>query len=289
MRRSNNFVSGNLDLLLDTICNAFGGIVFIALLLAVLTQNIPDATTSAYDAGTLPPSVLKLRGDLRMLEEEIERLQAQIDEQEEPEKKRDLSEIDREFVELRAKLISLEQVSQSSADEVARIKNELAEARSEIKSTSGEIEKISAQMLQRKEKLTKIKRLPVSQPSPPGMGQYWMVVQKGRLHLISSLDSGKGYYPDVRILEESSTHELVTVREERGQVMKPGAERFGLLQTFFEATSPNRVVVQVMVDTESFKEFNFLKDQLVDKGYRYFFDIGGLPIRFVEGSDFENF
>lgn len=289
MRRRGDAFNGSLDLLLDTICNAFGGIVFIALLLAILTQNIPDSDSGMYQDGTVPPSVLKLRGDLRMLEEETARLENQVKEQEKPENTDPLSEIDQEFINLRAKILSLEQITHSSADEISRIEKEILDAKNEIENGRKEIAKLAAEMTERKKENTEVRRLPVSQPSPPDMRQYWVFVQKGRLHLVSSFERGPGYYPDVVILEDADDHTTVTVREEQGQILQTGSERFGKLKTFFDNTSPNQVVVQVMLDTASFKEFNFLKDQLINKGYRYFFDIGELPVQFVQGSDFENF
>jgi|GEM_PF-1680307 len=290
MRRGRDTATfGSLDLLLDTICNAFGGIVFIALLLAVLTQNIPEAADGTYTEGSFPPSVLKLRSDLRMLEEETERLVKQVSEQDEPENQNPLSEMDQEIMALRAKVLSLEQVTQSGATEISRTEKEIAEAKQEIRELEKERKKITAKMERRRKENTEIRRLPVSQPSPPGARQYWMVVQKGRLHLISTLDGESAYYPEVIILEKEPDQITVTVLHERGQFLGTGSERRGKLKSFFDQTAPGQVVVQLIVDTESFKEFNYLKDQLVKKGYPYFFDIGELPIRFVEGSDFENF
>jgi len=61
----------SLDLLLDTICNSFGGIIFIACLVAILARDTPPARGSAMaaaDAEMLERRIRVAEDDLRQLE-----------------------------------------------------------------------------------------------------------------------------------------------------------------------------------------------------------------------------
>ncbi len=65
MKRRRTGQASSLDLFLDTICNAFGGIMFLAILLSVLVQNrtkqpsevkTPQVPMSAAEAAKYSPS-----------------------------------------------------------------------------------------------------------------------------------------------------------------------------------------------------------------------------------------
>ena len=58
MRRTNNSDDGSLELLLDTVCNSFGGIIFISLLLVVLLNTTSESTV---DSDVPEVSTLELR------------------------------------------------------------------------------------------------------------------------------------------------------------------------------------------------------------------------------------
>ncbi|MCG6155889.1 hypothetical protein [Rubinisphaera margarita] len=63
-----------LDLLLDTICNMFGGIVFISLLVVLLLQNSEDVSASR-EVEIDPREIELLQEDLRLARTELDRLQ----------------------------------------------------------------------------------------------------------------------------------------------------------------------------------------------------------------------
>lgn len=288
MRRTPAADAGSLDLLLDTICNAFGGIVFIALLLAIVTQQVGYEQEGAYQEGTLPPTVLRLRSEIRIVEEEISRLKELVeDESRSPEKEQTDSEL--EYTRLIVETELLKERIQRRVREGARLEKEIAKTNQELHALDRDLVKVKGELQNQGKEKTVVKRLPVSSPVPRNMPQFWMFVQKGRLHLVGSFDPESRFHQDVIILEDSDSGTLVTVRDEKGQRIQPGFERQGSMLAFLQRTSPQRHVVQVMVDKLSFEEFNLLKETLVSRGYRYFFDIGTTPIRFVPGSDFEHF
>ena len=50
--KSPNVISGSLDMLLDTMCNTFGGVCFIALLVSVISISLPPDRAGDADAAT---------------------------------------------------------------------------------------------------------------------------------------------------------------------------------------------------------------------------------------------
>jgi len=76
MRRFRTKKSDSLDLLLDTMCNAFGGIVLIAILITLLTRDTRDrmeATATGADRELLERQIISLRGDVAEAKEYLER------------------------------------------------------------------------------------------------------------------------------------------------------------------------------------------------------------------------
>lgn len=76
MRRFRSTQSDSLDLLLDTICNAFGGIVLIAILITLLTsdarEKLKEAATSA-DKELVERQIASLQADIKAAETYLER------------------------------------------------------------------------------------------------------------------------------------------------------------------------------------------------------------------------
>jgi hypothetical protein len=76
MRRFRKTQGDSLDLLLDTICNAFGGIVLIAILITLLTsdarERLKDVATTA-DKELVERQIASLKSDIKEAEEYLER------------------------------------------------------------------------------------------------------------------------------------------------------------------------------------------------------------------------
>ena len=224
-----------------------------------------------------------------MLEDMIARLQERVTDEAESEE--DLSENERELSRLSMELMEVQGISASQKKEISRLRAEITSNREQMQDLEERKRNLLVQSNRVGEGKRVEKRLPVASPTNPNMKQFWIFVTNQRLHLVDSLVSGEPYHSDVVILERGTSHTVVTVRNERGQPIRQGFEGQGKMAGFLNATSPQRVVVQAMVDKESFKEFNLVKEVLIQNGYRYFFDIGEVPIRFVHGSgsNFENF
>ena len=79
MSRRDN-LPNSLELLLDTMCNTFGGIVFIAIALVIITQVAQKMLTATVELRGTPEARQMLREQNAQLEEEIAKLRAELQE-----------------------------------------------------------------------------------------------------------------------------------------------------------------------------------------------------------------
>ena len=70
MKQRENISSGSLDMLLDTMCNTFGGVCFIALLIAIISASLPKDSSSSQEEDVVQMAI----------DEKIETLSTQRDE-----------------------------------------------------------------------------------------------------------------------------------------------------------------------------------------------------------------
>ena len=80
--KCHNVIAGSLDMLLDTMCNTFGGVCFIALLVSVISVSLPPDRTGDADATAAPsavdPRVTMLVRQRNRLAESIKSLEVQL-------------------------------------------------------------------------------------------------------------------------------------------------------------------------------------------------------------------
>ena len=77
----------SLDLLLDTICNTFGGILFIAMLVVLLTNQLSrDAATAAPNAES-SRALRRLRGELTESQSRLTKLRQAVRQKEDLERR----------------------------------------------------------------------------------------------------------------------------------------------------------------------------------------------------------
>ena len=76
MRRRSKAPRDSLDLLLDTMCNAFGGIVLIAILVALLVEKPGDDSRKSPASGKEALEQMRRARELKELEAEVEQLHA---------------------------------------------------------------------------------------------------------------------------------------------------------------------------------------------------------------------
>lgn len=141
--------SDSLDLLLDTICNTFGGILFIAMLVVILTNQISrDAAPSAPSAES-SRALRRLRGELTESESRLTKLRQAVRQKEDLERRF----ADPESLGLLESLRSLDDDSDELLKERAQKLTYVAESQADLEETARELEKLAQQLTETKERL----------------------------------------------------------------------------------------------------------------------------------------
>ena len=238
MGRQNNGDLTSFELLLDTMCNTFGGIVFIALLLTILSQAIEvDHPIDAQFPGSFPLS--QLPGDYSL--SKLQHL--------------NLMKIHRE---------ELAKTLESDKKSIFRAKERITALKKKLESLNLEIE-----ALQNEKKMAiRFPRLHTVEKKP-----FFIAIEQGRLYLISDVSapfSGhRGYnLSDVRVWKYGK---LITIDliPEKGQIIEPGAEKTGKLGKALDNIDPLREFISFAVFPDSFREFNEIKSIFLENGYDY--------------------
>jgi hypothetical protein len=284
----------SLDLLLDTICNTFGGIVFLALLLSILAQSAGRVSQDTNTPGDDNASNILAESRIALLRKEIDDLRSRLAEEEST--LRETSDNPR-----------VEELKQATRERM-EILDDVREGQAKLTSLQTEILKLSraktdsvrdeATMRKEAEKMVRDasvpRRLPVIQDAPRGMTHFWVAIHAKRFYLVTDLPSLStypgSYHSDVVFEEkENPDREEVTLREGRGIPIDQNGEAGATLRAMLSEISPDRAVIQFMVSPDSFAEFNLLKERLVGQGYRYFLRIGTPPYIFVQGTPKHSF
>ena len=139
----------SLDLLLDTICNTFGGILFIAMLVVILTNQVSrDAAPSAPSAES-SRALRRLRGELTESEARLTKLRQAVRQKEDLERQF----ADPESLGLLESLRSLDDNSDELRDERTQKLADVADSQADLAETARELEKLAQRLAEAKERL----------------------------------------------------------------------------------------------------------------------------------------
>jgi hypothetical protein len=298
-RRKGGTSGDSLELLLDTICNTFGGIVFIALLVVLTLRN------SA-------PAVAEPEGGSSASAEELERSATR------------LQAVTAELVSLRMARADLARRSESFApDEVRRLiseRNTLAESADELRSdrdrrnaenatTAAELERREAELaaaIQRaaeaeadaarlETELAEVRaakaqeiRNPLVRP-PQTWRHVTAVVRYGRLyvwHRYGADGERLGLNTDeFVVVEEASGHVVTRPDPTKGIPLSPGASTSEAIRSRLKSFPPSRFTITIVLRGDSFERFAVLRNVLIETGYQYRLILGDSPVSDRGGSD----
>ena len=280
MSRRKESTGDSLELLLDTICNMFGGIVFISLLVVVMLQTTAKPAPDVSPVEAIDPADLEiLEGDLAKLRLERDRLAqaraaqveliARLIPEDYDQKLADLRELAREQAELEQKAQSL---GESNLDRTRQVSEEqrslaaderkLEEARRELKSLEAEHE----ELLKRK-----TETLPVAE-FRPGLTQVQVSICYDRLYIRHEWVGGERAGPnlDDYFVSESDGESIRVHPKPTGGIPLDGSERSNsLIAARLRSFSPDEHQIAVTVWPDSYDSFRTLRALLAEAGFRY--------------------
>lgn len=280
-RKDDDFSS--LDLLLDTICNTFGGIVFLALLLSIIAQSAGDSSLPS-DPDTsvhLELSIQDLQEDIADAEAELSRLRELVEQSGDSALPDEVQSAFSDLETARQELQDLMGSYNLIHEEVLKVGRRRIESERDI-------QRMLDMLRQIQEDATLTRRLPVQRAAPANMTHFWMAVHRGRLVLVDHLPSraqlGGSTFSDHVNYETTLTGWTVVPKPNTGINFRGNHDAIAELDRWLEELPARSTIIQFMVSPDSFAEFNRIKEHLVSNGYHYFIGLRTPPYLFGRGS-----
>jgi hypothetical protein len=277
----------SMDLLLDTICNAFGGIVFIALLMAVLSRAA--GPTQPLDSATERLAIVQLQAEQRALEREISALKTEYDRiinattTKEPAAHQEYYRNRQLLEEVMAELADLTDKLQQTREQLEDISVQRVAAQYDISVLQSEIARLQAIQPDPQDVVTETRRLPRLRPASGGLRQFFIVIRDGRFLPVTSIDyalTRKGGVYDPRfvyILEGPLDADFLDPIVPAGIPIQAGLGPGGAIRGLIGQLDPKRHLICFIISTNSFTEFGRVKTAFVERGYNY-------TLGFAEGA-----
>lgn len=298
MRRQNSGDISSFDLLLDTMCNTFGGVVFIALLLSILVGSTSRNTAKpAQQEGPSLSEIEAFAEENRLLLEcsQLNIAIQAIEPVNVPDTIRanttvkSLSEIQDANMNMTEELAQLTQQQQLLEREISELDESAINLTVSARDIQEQILRIKEELRQQRDRSTLKVRLPRVR-SRPGMRSVFFVIAKGRFYCINDVsapftDQGREYDLQDVDVEFGEGQAVVEIRPESGQVIRPGSEHQGKLAMALNNCNKNIEVIDFSVRRDSFAEYNYVKQIFVSRGYSYNWDPIDGAIQIIVASD----
>ena len=275
----------SLELLLDTMCNTFGGIMFIAIALIIISQLVTKMQK------TMTPDEIN-RVNMERAEERIKTLQQEILKLEEdavqaranvksssPESKKVIQSLaefgkqnlayvrDLKFTAIQ--IASAKELHKRLNEELLALQKQLQDKSAHIKESKDHLEK-KKQQLQKKiaalqQELDKVqpRQLRFAKETNTQLTPYWILIQDNEIFRMSS---GNGFSDEVRI--KHINRKAFTVTLLRGKGVYLGKNPADTLNYLFRHFNQNLKFVSIVSDTNSFSTIFCLKEYFRTKGIK---------------------
>lgn len=272
-------VDDSLDLLLDTICNTFGGIVFISILVVILANSASESVGSSA-----PPDAetRRLIDNRRRLAESSARLDALRRAARQVEDLKDRFS-DPESVSLLADMTTMQsatdqlhQKRDSDLDNLAdsqilmnETAQELERLRSTIAATRQTLNSAKKQLEQEVAIRSRTSKLPRAESTTKKQMSFFL--KEGRLCAFASIDASG----NVRRNETESRVEVADGKQfaipivSSGLSVDPSGGNTDAIAAKFDGFDKDRHFLAIVVWEDSFEHFEAVKDTIVRLGFKY--------------------
>lgn len=278
-RRRSKINASSLDLFLDTICNAFGGIIFLSILIAVLAKMQDSRQSSRPSNENIPQSeVDKFSRKLKELQSDRRRIVATIESLEKLRVGSDQIEV----VELKEQISQANRKLDQAVAEQSLVSLKLSEVQVEVtnrRQESAELEEklvaAQASYLDKAKAVddaldSRVQKTELPSVRATNKGNLLMAMRYGKLYLISDpTDRFFGnYYVPHAIVTKTAFSTNVKLRREAGWDLSVAAD-VSHLEAALANELPQNTFLSVAVWPDSFKEFAGLKENCLRLGYDY--------------------
>lgn len=268
-RRGASESSGSLDMLLDTMCNTFGGVCFIALMVAIISAALPK---SGEDEGAGEPLVTEgqvIAKEVARLEERRDQLKESVRIQSEFVKnantnvvlKADVSELAQKVAANEGEIGRYEKLREEYLDELAKLKTRTSYSRREamrLERLLGELKDKTGRPLFDRHRVVRTPK----ERELQGLKTIDVWLHERRLYM---LDDKR----DVRVEETGEENGKQTWKyylvPGRGVLLDDDFFLKGSVWPELERRFDSKTYVRIFVDTKSFDELCLFRDALISR------------------------
>lgn len=290
----------SLELLLDTICNTFGGVLFIAILVVLLLQMTPDSPKPSDQTPVMgvPAATAESQiQEISMLEREIERQQENlkasselIDRLATKELKELLEEkkqVEAEEARLKETISQLSDLTADADKKESQTRQELADLNHRKQSLEQSKQELEGQYDDLRSERTFDIRLPKVRTAPL-KHSIGIVIRYGRMYLWHRYDNDMNRLglntDDFIVTEETETEIFSRPDPSRGIVLNGSDEMNAKIKMLLGQFSSADCYLTFVVRSDSFAEFRHARDVVKELDFEYRLMPGDGPVRDRGGS-----
>lgn len=278
-RSSSTIQDGSLELLLDTICNTFGGIVFISMLVVVLL-NMSGETASSQ------PPTEESALELQQLTAELEAAQARLRILHQATRQRDdtiQQLVSNDQLILARKLVEAEALRAARIEETATIAKVIADHQKAVNTISQdlavqkkELESLKSQLQVQSDSLRQEVESRSQNVTPPKLEELPnhrsidMILKGGRLVALSRISAGGleiRNADELNVSLEGGT-EFVEPKNGAGVAVALDRSTKAQIQSALSQFNPNRHVIKIWIWPDSFAHYQLIQEVLAESRFR---------------------
>jgi hypothetical protein len=273
-RRSSSTGFSSLGLLLDTMCNAFGGVIFIAMLVAVLSRfaevEAPaDSTSPSMDQ--MRHTRDELASELRQMRTKLEAQQLVEEATREERARRQtlakrLMEVRRNLEKLREKREQVANATQRARREIAVLEKAEKKLRARAEKLQGEIEKLEKEVVSLEE--GERRKLSVRSVRETTKSTFWMIVKWQRFYTVMQ-PTGQMNTEDVEFTRQQDEVVCSARRNKGTSLTGDGWKNSTDVSDVLNHLSPDKHSLQFAVYPDSYEEFLEVRNFFRTKGYAW--------------------
>lgn len=285
---------GSLDLLLDTITNTFGGVLFLTILVSLLLRHVGNQSSAQPASDPINEvELIEYQNKIRQYQKEIISLQDVISEL--PHNDPDISILNEELTDLLENINKIITDKAATLIEIVQLQQRITENRKEVsglptkldlakqylstiqenfESAQAESLELARAAIELEQRLkSKPQEIDVEKPilAPTTLPQIGLYLRYGRIYMMHKWDQElvrQGPNPEHFFIENNGNTQTATPRPAAG--ISVNSQNFS--QTIKRWLSPfpsSDWVVVLVTYPDSFQEFQVVKAELIRESYKY--------------------
>lgn len=267
------------DLFLDTICNAFGGIMFIAILISILMQIHHDEPVDvAPNRGGLESESVALQSKLESLQSQVEQLAASNSDREKilySDASREIRDLQIQRDSALSRLAQSQQTQKKLLEERVKIEESSRKLQQELQELTNNLSLARIAVSQRSKEVAKAldaaeTTATLPKVTPTLKGNLLFAIRYGKLYLISDIagNSKLGVNENHVVASQGTQGKKVQLKPMAGWDLST-TEAETAMQSIMGSHSNKDIFFSIAVWSDSFGFFQKWKEMVVKAGYDY--------------------